>query len=157
VRFEALGTDNRTRILQLLVKTNQFNATTRRHDAGAIDALVQRGAEIYAIGARDRYSAYELMGVIILEPAQDRLQIDSFLLSCRILGRTLETAVLGFACQRARALGATTLRGEIVPTERNTPVRDVYQRHGFQELGGGLFELALAQPIAIPDYFTVEP
>jgi FkbH-like protein len=157
VRFEALGTDNRTRILQLLVKTNQFNATTRRHDAGAIDALVQRGAEIYAIGARDRYSAYELMGVVILEPAQDRLQIDSFLLSCRILGRTLETAVLGFACQRARALGATTLRGEIVATERNTPVRDVYQRHGFQDLGGGLFELPLAQPIAIPDYFTVEP
>jgi len=157
VRFEPLGTDNRTRILQLLVKTNQFNATTRRHDAGAIDALVQRGTEIYAIGARDRYSAYELMGVIILEPAQDRLQIDSFLLSCRILGRTLETAVLGFACQRARALGAATLRGEIIATERNTPVRDVYQRHGFTDLGGGLFELPLAQPIAIPEYFTVEP
>jgi FkbH-like protein len=157
VRFEPLGTDNRTRVLQLMVKTNQFNATTRRHDAGAIDALVQRGAEVYAIGAKDRYAAYELMGVIILEPqAADRLHIDSFLLSCRILGRTLETAVLGFACDRARARGASKLSAEIIETERNTPVRDVYKRHGFADLGGGRFELALDQAIEIPDYFTVD-
>jgi FkbH-like protein len=157
VRFEPLGTDNRTRVLQLLVKTNQFNATTRRHDAAAVDALLQRGAEVYAIGAKDRYSAYELMGVMILEPRDgERLLVDSFLLSCRILGRTLETAALGFACERARARGAQKLSAEIIETERNTPVRDVYRRHGFAELGGGLFELELAQPIRIPEYFTVE-
>src|SRR6185295_251640 len=148
VRFEPLGTDNRTRVLQLMVKTNQFNATTRRHDAAAIDALLQRGAEVYAIGAKDRYAGYELMGVIILEPqAADRMHVDSFLLSCRILGRTLETAVLGFACERARARGASKLSAEIIETERNTPVRDVYKRHGFAELGAGRFELGLDQAI----------
>jgi FkbH-like protein len=156
VRFEPLGTDNRTRVLQLLVKTNQFNATTRRHDAAAIDGLLQRGAEVYAIGAKDRYAGYELMGVMILEPQAERLHIDSFLLSCRILGRTLETAALGFACERARARGASKLSAEIIETERNTPVRDVYKRHGFTEHGGGRFELALEQAIAIPDYFTVD-
>ncbi|HEU4581224.1 MAG TPA: HAD-IIIC family phosphatase [Polyangiaceae bacterium] len=156
VRFEPLGTDNRTRVLQLLVKTNQFNATTRRHDAAAIDALIQRGAEVYAIGAKDRYAGYELMGVIILEPLAERLHVDSFLLSCRILGRTLETAALGFACQRARARGASKLSAEIIETERNTPVRDVYKRHGFADLGGGRFELALEQAIQIPNYFTVD-
>jgi FkbH-like protein len=157
VRFEPLGTDNQARVLQLLVKTNQFNATTRRHDATAVAALQERRAEIYAIGARDRYSAYELMGVIILEPqAAERLHIDSFLLSCRILGRTLETAVLGFACERARALGAQVLSAEIIETERNTPVRDVYKRHGFADLGGGRFELSLKEPIRAPDYFTVD-
>jgi FkbH-like protein len=173
VRFEPFGTDNQTRVLQLLVKTNQFNATTRRHDASAIASLLDRRAEVYAIGARDRYSAYELMGVIILEPlfrpgaageahpgvadeAPERLHIDSFLLSCRILGRTLETAVLGFACERARALGAKCLSAEIIETERNTPVRDVYQRHGFTALGGGRFELALDRAIRVPDYFTVD-
>jgi len=157
VRFEPLGTDNRTRVLQLMVKTNQFNATTRRHDAAAIDALLQRGAEVYAIGAKDRYAGYELMGVIILEPqAADRMHVDSFLLSCRILGRTLETAVLGFACERARARGASKLSAEIIETERNTPVRDVYKRHGFAELGAGRFELGLDQAIKIPEYFTVD-
>jgi FkbH-like protein len=157
LRFEPLGTDNRTRVLQLLVKTNQFNATTRRHDAAAIDALLQRGAEVYAIGSKDRYSGYELMGVMILEPqGPERLHVDSFLLSCRILGRTLETAALGFACGRARARGAHTLSAEIVETERNTPVRDVYKRHGFTDLGGGRFELPLDRAIQIPDYFTVE-
>jgi FkbH-like protein len=156
VRFEPFGTDNQTRILQLLVKTNQFNATTRRHDASAIEALRQRHAEVYAIGAKDRYSGYELMGVIILEPQADRLHIDSFLLSCRILGRTLETAALGFACQRAQQLGVSTLSAEIIETERNTPVRDVYARHGFTAVGDGRFELPLSSAIAVPAYFTVD-
>lgn len=156
VRFEPFGTDNQTRILQLLVKTNQFNATTRRHDASAIEALLQRNAEVYAIGAKDRYSGYELMGVMILEPQADRLHIDSFLLSCRILGRTLETAALGFACERAQKLGLSTLSAEIIETERNTPVRDVYARHGFSALGDGRFELSVSTPIAVPAYFTVE-
>jgi FkbH-like protein len=157
VRFEPLGTDNQSRILQLLVKTNQFNATTRRHDASAIEALRQRKAEVYGIGAKDRYSAYELMGVMILEPQSgQRLHVDSFLLSCRILGRTLETAALGWACQRAQALGASALSAEIIETERNTPVRDVYARHGFTALGGGRFELPLSNAVRVPEYFTVD-
>jgi FkbH-like protein len=157
VRFEPLGTDNQSRILQLLVKTNQFNATTRRHDSSAVEALRQRNAEIYAIGAKDRYSAYELMGVMILEPQlPERLHIDSFLLSCRILGRTLETAALAFACERAKALGAASLSGEIVETERNTPVRDVYARHGFSAVGGGRFDLPLTSALSMPSYFTVD-
>jgi FkbH-like protein len=157
VRFEPLGTDNQSRILQLLVKTNQFNATTRRHDLSAIEALRQRNAEVYGIGARDRYSAYELMGVMILEPqSAERLHIDSFLLSCRILGRTLETAALGFACERARQLGAAILSAEIVETERNTPVRDLYSRHGFDAVGDGRFELPLTNAVQVPGYFTVD-
>jgi len=156
VRFEPFGTDNQTRVLQLLVKTNQFNATTRRHDASAVEALRQQNAEIYAIGAKDRYSGYELMGVMILVPMGDRLHIDSFLLSCRILGRTLETAALGFACGRAQALGLSKVSAEIVETPRNTPVRDVYARHGFTALDAGQFELPLDRAIRIPEYFTVE-
>jgi FkbH-like protein len=157
VRFEPLGTDNQSRILQLLVKTNQFNATTRRHDASAIEALRERKAEVYGIGAKDRYSSYELMGVMILEPQSGgRLHVDSFLLSCRILGRTLETAALGWACQRAQALGASVLSAEIVETERNTPVRDVYARHGFTALEGGRFELPLSNAVRVPEYFTVD-
>ncbi|MEJ2133138.1 MAG: HAD-IIIC family phosphatase, partial [Gammaproteobacteria bacterium] len=141
VRFEPLGEDNQTRALQLLVKTNQFNATTRRHDLSAVRDLQKAGAEVDAGGVRDRYSAYELMGVMILQPrGQGVVAVESFLLSCRILGRTLETAALGWACRRARELGAHTLRGEIVETERNTPVRDVYARHGVADRGGGSFE-----------------
>jgi FkbH-like protein len=156
VRFEPFGQDNQTRVLQLLVKTNQFNTTTRRHDATAIEALRQRGAEVYAIGAKDRYSGYELMGVMILEPKDDSLHVDSFLLSCRILGRTLETAALGFACERARALGKRQLTAEVIETPRNTPARDVYARHGFESTGGGHFAISLEKAIRIPEYFTVE-
>ena len=97
------------------------------------------------------------MGVMILEPKDNSLHVDSFLLSCRILGRTLETAALGFACDRARALGKTQLTAEIVETPRNTPVRDVYARHGFEALPGGQFALSLEKAVRIPEYFTVDP
>ena len=126
------------------------------HDRQRRQVHETRPAEVYAIGAKDRYSGYELMGVMILEPQADRLHIDSFLLSCRILGRTLETAALGFACQLAQQLGASTLSAEIIETERNTPVRDVYARHGFTALGDGRFELPLSTPVAVPAYFTVD-
>jgi predicted enzyme involved in methoxymalonyl-ACP biosynthesis len=97
------------------------------------------------------------MGVMILVPREPGVvAIDSFLLSCRILGRTLETAAIGWACRRAQARGATVLLGEIVETERNTPVRDVYARHGFADEGDGTFRLSLDAPVNVPEYFTVE-
>jgi predicted enzyme involved in methoxymalonyl-ACP biosynthesis len=83
------------------------------------------------------------------------LRIDTFVLSCRILGRTLEAAVLGWVCRRAQERSASRVRGEIIETERNTPVRDVYARHGFADEGAGHFTLSVDEPIRIPDYFTV--
>ncbi len=157
IRFEPFSKHNQDRILQLLVKTNQFNATTRRHDEIALKQIMNTGGEVYGVGAQDRHSAYELMGVLILAtPSADDVRIDSFLLSCRILGRTLETAILAFAAERAKSHSAKTLTGVVVETERNTPVRDVYSKHGFETVGPGIFTLRLEESPRVPDYFTIE-
>ncbi len=155
LRFEPLGPNNQERALQLLVKTNQFNATTRRHDAQAIRSLQAKGAEVYAVGVQDRFSEYELMGVIVLVPEENAVRIDSLLLSCRILGRTVETAILGYCAQRATAMGKAKLVGEIVETPRNTPIRELYEKHGFSAAGEGRFEWSAERPLQIPSYFTI--
>jgi len=153
VTYQCYAATNKERVLQLLAKTNQFNATARRHDAAALDRLLAGGAEIYAVGVKDRFSPFELMGVLILTPGEGALRVDTFLLSCRILGRTVETAILAHASSCAKGRGFD-LVGEIIPTERNTPVRDVYARHGFEDLGGGLWRLPRDRCIDAPDYIT---
>lgn len=176
--FEPYGPTNQKRVLQLFVKTNQFNATLRRHDAAAVDQIIAEGGEIYAIGVADKHSAYELMGVIVLRPdaamkaaypddatiqgveAPEAFWVDNLLLSCRILGRTVENAIVAWATGKAKELGASSLYGYVIEAPRNTPVRDVYSKSGLTtletatDLGAGGLYLAEA-PIAVPDYFEV--
>lgn len=177
--FEPYGPMNQQRVLQLFVKTNQFNATTRRHDAAAVQRILEGGGEVYAVGYQDAQSDYELMGVLVLRPnaamAADygddpavqtglrdgALWVDSFLLSCRILGRMVEQAILAWASQRAAETGAEVLIGQIIETPRNTPVRGVFCKSGFEAApeGEGLWVRDLSGaggPIAVPDYFEVE-
>lgn len=155
VRFEPYGPRNQERIQQLLVKTNQFNTTTRRHDGAKLAKMLDSGSEIYALGMQDRLAPFELFGVMILEPTGDSLEIESFLMSCRILGRTLETAALAFAFLRMRELQKKELRAKIIKTERNTPVHGLYTTHGFTNLGDDVYSLSIERPIDMPDYFTV--
>jgi predicted enzyme involved in methoxymalonyl-ACP biosynthesis len=83
------------------------------------------------------------------------LSVESLLLSCRVLGRTLEAAIMGWMVQRGASKGFRKLVGEIVPTERNTPVRDVYLKHGFQASGENRHEFSLQNSMPIPSYFTI--
>ncbi|MBI1374933.1 MAG: HAD-IIIC family phosphatase [Phycisphaera sp.] len=159
LRFEPFGTENGQRMLQLLAKTNQFNATTRRYDASAVRELVEGGYDVIGVGVEDRYSPFEWMGVVVVSPpdAAGCSRIDTFLLSCRILGRHVETAALAWVADRAVERGAKRLIGEIVDTPRNTPVRDLYDRHGFEPIGDGRYTLDLTGEVPImPACFTVK-
>ncbi|MGZ2260290.1 HAD-IIIC family phosphatase [Roseobacter sp. A03A-229] len=179
--FEPYGPANQKRVLQLFVKTNQFNSTLRRHDAGAVQQILDSGGEVYAIGVADRHSGYELMGVIVLRPdaamkaaypeevavqqtdAPEAWWVDSFLLSCRILGRTVENAIVAWATERAAEKGAARLIGHVIEAPRNTPVRDVFAKSGMVALespvdlgAGGLYGHDLAAgALPVPEYFTV--
>jgi predicted enzyme involved in methoxymalonyl-ACP biosynthesis len=65
------------------------------------------------------------------------LEIDTLLLSCRVIGRTVETAMLACLCDEARRSGGARLTGMIVPTPKNIPVRDLFERHGFANVADG--------------------
>jgi predicted enzyme involved in methoxymalonyl-ACP biosynthesis len=95
--------------------------------------------------------------VLILIP-QDRqiLEIDSFILSCRVLGRGMETGVLAWVSDHARRCGYSKLVGVFIPTDRNQPAADLYPSQGFTPLSEGGFALDIGEScLTMPDWFEV--
>jgi len=122
---------NLPRIAQLTNKTNQFNLTTRRYTQAEIDERIGRGWRVYAARVKDRFGDSGLTGVIMVEPRRDHWLIDTFLLSCRVMGRQVESAILAHIGREALESGVASVRGWFLPTEKNAPARDVYGENGF--------------------------
>lgn len=109
------------RVSQLTLRTNQFNCTTRRRTEGEVLALAERGAECWTVDVADRFGAYGLTGVVILETRGEALWVDTFLLSCRVLGRGVEHKVLAWLGEMARQRGLASVLIPFEPTPRNLP------------------------------------
>ncbi|MGO9256741.1 MAG: HAD-IIIC family phosphatase [Bryobacteraceae bacterium] len=144
------------RAAQLTQKTNQFNLTTRRYTEQQIAEIMNcPGWRVLSLKVRDRYADNGLVGLAILRDvgavcdAGAVCEIDTFLLSCRVIGRTVETALVAQVAAEARTRGATRLEGWFLPTKKNAPARDFYARHGFELAeerdGGQLWRLDLSR------------
>ena len=125
------------RVTQLLGKTNQFNLTTRRHSAEHVKKMIAAsGALARTVRLRDRFGDYGLISVVIGEAQTDcarpTLRIDTWLMSCRAIGRTVECFVMNQLAQQAEALDYEVLLGELIPTAKNGLVADLYLRFGFE-------------------------
>jgi FkbH-like protein len=118
------------RAVQLLAKTNQFNLTTRRHSAAEVEEFASGGQAI-AIRVRDRFGDAGVVGLALARNQGDSCFIDSMLLSCRVIGRGIETALLAHIGANAIRTGAKKLVGEFIPTKKNAPCADFYSDHGF--------------------------
>ncbi|WP_353063649.1 HAD-IIIC family phosphatase [Tunturibacter psychrotolerans] len=120
------------RSVQLLAKTNQFNLTTRRHSAPEVEAFASSpGGQAVAVRVRDRFGDAGVVGLALARTEGDTCSIDSLLLSCRVIGRGIETALLAHLGANAITAGATRLVGEFIPTKKNAPCADFYVDHGF--------------------------
>jgi FkbH-like protein len=167
LHIQPLDEGNVCRAEQLAQKTNQFNATSRRYTRRQLESLANDDPKapgprsgVYVIGLEDRFSERENIGLLIVrwgQPHDGAVEIDSFLLSCRVLGRGIERGVLGWLCREARTRGLSEVVGEIEPTPRNTPVRSLYHDHGFlPDDVQGQWRLDLRDRlIEIPDWLTV--
>ena len=126
------------RVVQLLGKTNQFNLTTRRHSREDVLELVGRpGAFGITLRVLDRFGDHGLVGLVIAVPDETRpeaLRIDTWLMSCRVIARTVEEFQLREILRRASALGYRTVVGEYLPTKKNVLVSDLLDRMGFVPL-----------------------
>jgi FkbH-like protein len=123
------------RVAQLTQKTNQFNVTTRRYTEQQLTELARcPGWRIWSLTVRDRYADSGLVGVAIVQHRGEVCHIDTLLLSCRVIGRTIETALLAWLVREARAQGARRLEGWFLSTRKNVPAKDFYRDHGFQLL-----------------------
>ena len=150
------------RIAQLTQKTNQFNLTTRRYTEQQISDMAARPEyHVLAIKVRDRFGDQGLVGVAISRDEGGTCEIDTFLLSCRVIGRAVETALLAKVAESARARGCQRLLGRFVATKKNIPARDFYAQHGFQpeaeNQSGSTWGLDLRQhTIATPEWIALK-
>ena len=128
--FDPIG---RPRITQLINKTNQFNLTTHRYTDDDVQAVMD---DPLAFGLQlrllDRYGDNGIIAIVIgrMVNGSDAL-VDTWLMSCRVLGRQVEEATLALVMAQAKQLGATRLIGEYLPTAKNGMVREHYGKLGF--------------------------
>ena len=157
-RFDPVGAP---RIVQLVNKTNQFNLTTRRTTPEAVAALVADPAALtLQLRLLDRFGDNGIIAIVHGHRDGADMHIDTWLMSCRVLGRGAEAATLNLVAAEAARLGATRLVGEYRPTEKNGMVRGHYPSLGFTPLheapdGSTTWTLDLAGFTPAPVHMTV--
>lgn len=128
--FRGFDAVNRARIAQLINKSNQFNLTTRRYTEKEVAALeADPGKITLQVRLADRFGDNGMISVIIVDRAT--WEIDTWLMSCRVLGRRMEEAVLDQIVKAAQRHGATSLTGRYIPSAKNKMVAEHYARLGF--------------------------
>jgi FkbH-like protein len=146
------------RVAQLTNKTNQFNLTTRRYtEQQILEIAASPDCGCFSIRVQDRFGDNGLVGVAITRRTNVVCEIDTFLLSCRVIGRTVETAFLCFLAEHARQRGAQRLEGWYLPTKKNAPAKEFYASHGFtvakENEAGTLWSLDLSrQSLSCPEW-----
>ena len=130
-RFDKIGLSRTT---QLINKTNQFNLTTRRYSEDDVVSVMQDNRSFgLQLRLSDRFGDNGIIAIVIGKmQADDDLVIDTWLMSCRVLGRQVEPTTLNLIVSQAQRLGARRLIGEYLPTKKNGMVGDHYARLGFE-------------------------
>ena len=121
------------RIHQLIQKTNQFNLTSRRYTKDEVRRMADDpGRAVAWLRLQDRYGDMGLVCVgIIADAGGGTWEIDTLLMSCRVMDRQVERAFLAYLAEIARDRGGKLLRGVYVPTPKNGPVHGFFEAHGF--------------------------
>lgn len=151
---------NMPRIAQLTQKTNQFNLTTKRYTEFDISKLNDEGNLIFCASVSDRFgdNGITAAGIILLK---DHVAcIDSYLLSCRILGREIEVALIKTVLNYLFWQGINTIESQYIPTLKNKQTANFYEKMGFnaKALSDGIkeYSLTMNEPYAIDNLFTIE-
>ncbi|MGG5887083.1 HAD-IIIC family phosphatase [Falsiroseomonas sp. HC035] len=120
------------RIAQLCTKTNQFNVSGKRHALGELEAMLASEAhEVICVSVADRFGDLGLVGVAVLREAEAALHVDTLLMSCRALGRGVETALMNAIKTRLLARpDAVQLIAPFVPTAKNHPAAGYFAEQG---------------------------
>ena len=121
------------RLSQLINKSNQFNLTTRRRTEAEVQSLINQPDHVcFSVRLKDRFGDHGLISIIIGRVRSPELEIDTWLMSCRVLKRQVEETVLNELVRFAQVKGCTRLAGVYIATPKNEMVRDFYPRLGFQ-------------------------
>jgi FkbH-like protein len=126
---------HRERVVELINKTNQFNLTSRRFGWSRIEEVLAGGGRGFSFRLEDRFGDYGLIAVVLLAArGEGRYLIDTWVMSCRVMGRTVERAILSYIITALSREGGTRLIGEYIPSDKNGPVASLYASLGFEGL-----------------------
>jgi len=124
------------RISQLTLKTNQFNLTTKRYQQDQISSFSDdKNKIVESAQVSDKFGDNGITGVYIVEKKDTEWIIDTFLLSCRIIGRGVEDIMLSQLIERARKENVKKIKGKFIPTAKNKPAENFYKEFGFEKEG----------------------
>ena len=126
------------RIAQLILKTNQFNLTTYRYQEEDIRKFAQdKNMLVGCAQTEDKFGDNGITGVFIVKKNTSHLEwtIDTFLLSCRVMGRGIEDAIMEFILNEAKKEGIRKVRGQYIPTKKNKPAEEFLPKVGFKKEG----------------------
>lgn len=121
------------RSAQLTQKTNQFNLTTRRYQVEDIKNMLAQEFKIWILDVRDKFGEYGLTGLVIIKDRGKHWEIDTFLMSCRVLGKRVEEEFFGRVLNELKKQSSKRVTGVYIPTAKNEQVRNFYQKFGFKK------------------------
>jgi FkbH-like protein len=145
-----------SRISQLILKTNQFNLTTKRYQEEQIKEFVEDKTMIVGCSeVEDKFGENGITNVFIIKTKSNEWIIDTFLLSCRIMGRGIEEGIIGKILEIAKDKGIEKITATFIPTEKNKPAENFLKNYGFEKEKENWIFL-LKNKIKIPDHLQVE-
>jgi FkbH-like protein len=122
------------RIAQLVNKTNQFNLTTRRYTSSEIGAIAGNSRFITLYGRlADKFGDHGLVSVVIGREVNETLELDLWVMSCRVLNRELELAMFDALVEKCQEVKIRRIQGTYIPSKKNGIVKDLYRKLGFME------------------------
>lgn len=159
ISIDKADTFNIPRIAQLTQKTNQFNLTTKRYTEPEISDLNNKGNLVFCASVSDRFGDNGITAVGIVLLNGHAASIDSYLLSCRILGREIESALIRVVLNYLFENGIHTIESKYIPTLKNRQTEAFYDKLGFIPTvhpdGKKDYTLNMTEPFSIDNLFTI--
>lgn len=150
VDIHRIRSEELERVTQLVNKTNQFNVTTKRYSKAELEKIINDpNNQVYVVYSSDKYGDNGLISTIILMKKDTHYYIDTFVMSCRVMGRKLENVIINEIASNNQL----PIYAEYVPTNKNIPVKDLYERTGFilinDENGHKTYEMKTRDSISV--------
>ncbi len=151
---------NIARIAQMSQKTNQFNLTTKRYTEADLGKMLKSGYTIWCASVKDKFGDNGITAVAIVKPENESAVIDSFILSCRILGRGIEKVFLNHILNLLFEKEVKQVFAKYIPTKKNRQTENFFEENGFQlnsvsDLGAKQYETTLTEKKKISDIYKV--
>jgi FkbH-like protein len=142
------------RVAQLSQKTNQFNLTTRRYSEAEISRLLgDPSFDVFAARVIDRFGDCGIIAVAIVSTQDAKASLDTFLMSCRVIGKTIETGILSIIADKLKGRGVKTLIGHFIVSNKNSPASSFLADHGFKEDKDLSWQIKLpSASLKVPDW-----